>query len=1252
MRFFTPLLCLFMAVISNLFAEGTREMAPNANINIGASVTTDLAALHINHPSYNNFASYTNNDPHSRLYIHIVDPTTECVFLGFSFGHFNETSANPTRVSFQYRIKDPAGNVVFGPVTIPTNSANIQNWSQAFTGPMQINGGGGYNAHEVTSADLMSEGWSGAGDYYVEFLSADDVTGDFLIDFWDITVADCSPVTPVAKLGRIWSYNWSIFAVNDFGFPNRPFNGAFYVCAPDPADPTTAFVTKIDFNGAGFRPAAFNVAFNSFGSMNSGNIEQDRKSRQGVNSTQSEYAIFLNDPIELCKTALVGEVALHGISRCDAGDYCIKFTASIAGQIDILLDFDGADDIFTPGSADVLILYNVSPEEAGSPLCIPWNGLNGLGQPMPEVPGTQIPITISYAQGIYHFPIYDAEFMTVGFRVEAVRPVASIPLLYYDDSDIDVLSGSGEPVVQLEGCNVPCHRWTVFLDAGGFGNLNTINSWWFSQRVIHQDVLLLPAYYTCEILGPQSICQGSTTDIVFNPVIHPSSSAPLEFIVMDWTGPGIVGSNTGETITIAAEGDYQLNVTWLTALGDTCHTSCDYSLAINPPLTETIDTLILQGEVLNINGELYTEAGQYIQTLTNTFGCDSILTINVIVLQTVIHYNLDACWSFMSDGSHMDYSEFTATQPEPLSCADITASIVFREPASMQKHSCTPGVNGSIAMCISSLDTCDYDAGNDASLVFEISISPDPDTSVRVTGLSFFEKAPIEFVWISGDSGVNNYPTLYGLRVLKNGVEIYRREDIPTSLVWSLQDYDFLNDDAFLIEDPATFRFELLPYCLIGNGSPVNAWDIDEIRVTASCAPFEGLNQVISGIVRTPDGQPVKNVTMQLAEKLIITQNRSTATDEDGKYVFENVIERSECHIRTLNNQIDYLNGVSTLDLVHIQRHLLGMKPFDSPYKFVAADANHSNTVSAKDLLELRKLILGIIPKLPTNTSWRFGTADENAHGGYTWGFKETVDIELLRNDFHNADFTAVKIGDVNGDVEVKATGSEIVKRQSDVFSLSVTDQDILKNQPVEVPVTATTAAQLMGMQFALSLQDVESVTFQSGAMEVGVENYLITADGITFSWNHSTGIGINPGQILFTMIITPVHDRFVSSLFTLNNDQLNAEVYTGDELVRMPIDLSIAQPMEIHNSNQLFQNSPNPFSANTNIRFQLEKSGFATIRIFDLSGHVVKEVSGYYERGFQSVEIFNLTASAQGILICQLQGEAFMETVRMVIMN
>jgi hypothetical protein len=68
----------------------------------------------------------------------------------------------------------------------------------------------------------------------------------------------------------------------------------------------------------------------------------------------------------------------------------------------------------------------------------------------------------------------------------------------------------------------------------------------------------------------------------------------------------------------------------------------------------------------------------------------------------------------------------------------------------MNKHSCTPGVNNSIAMCISSNPSCTYLPGDAASLVFELNIIPGADSVVQVSGLNFFEKAPPD---IRGSAG-------------------------------------------------------------------------------------------------------------------------------------------------------------------------------------------------------------------------------------------------------------------------------------------------------------------------------------------------------------------------------------------------------------------------------------------------------------------------------------------------------------------
>lgn len=68
----------------------------------------------------------------------------------------------------------------------------------------------------------------------------------------------------------------------------------------------------------------------------------------------------------------------------------------------------------------------------------------------------------------------------------------------------------------------------------------------------------------------------------------------------------------------------------------------------------------------------------------------------------------------------------------------------------------------------------------------------------------------------------------------------------------------------------------------------------------------------------------------------------------------------------------DPLNGVTTVDLLQISSHILGIQSFESPFQLIAADANNSGSVTTFDIVEIRKLILGVYDLLPNNNSWRY----------------------------------------------------------------------------------------------------------------------------------------------------------------------------------------------------------------------------------------------------------------------------------------
>ncbi len=211
--------------------------------------------------------------------------------------------------------------------------------------------------------------------------------------------------------------------------------------------------------------------------------------------------------------------------------------------------------------------------------------------------------------------------------------------------------------------------------------------------------------------------------------------------------------------------------------------------------------------------------------------------------------DFDECVSF-NGGSQFDYSEFTAAESNFPQCSQISLvspANVYRSNVGGNAHSCTPGIGNSLGMCIDGIPNCNYEAGSVKSLRFNVQVMPGPTGIGSLDGVSFFEKAPEVFDNVLGESGPNNYPQFIGLRVLANGVEIYRQENIQTERSWTIKQFDFSSDPDFRVTVPTVFNFEILPYCPVGNGAQRIIWDIDQLLISGNC------NNIYSGIVSTDD---------------------------------------------------------------------------------------------------------------------------------------------------------------------------------------------------------------------------------------------------------------------------------------------------------------------------------------------------------------------------------------------------------------
>jgi hypothetical protein len=128
----------------------------------------------------------------------------------------------------------------------------------------------------------------------------------------------------------------------------------------------------------------------------------------------------------------------------------------------------------------------------------------------------------------------------------------------------------------------------------------------------------------------------------------------------------------------------------------------------------------------------------------------------------------------------------------------------------------------------------------------------------------------------------------------------------------------------------------------------------------------------ISGQITRLNDSPVSGIVVHLLnwnEGLIAVDT----TDTQGAYAFSGLTTGQEYTIVPQDNQeVSYLQDVSTLDLVIAARIILGIQLPESPFVYVAGDVNSSGSLTTLDLIMMRKLILGIDTIFENSPSVRY----------------------------------------------------------------------------------------------------------------------------------------------------------------------------------------------------------------------------------------------------------------------------------------
>ncbi len=406
----------------------------------------------------------------------------------------------------------------------------------------------------------------------------------------------------------------------------------------------------------------------------------------------------------------------------------------------------------------------------------------------------------------------------------------------------------------------------------------------------------------------------------------------------------------------------------------------------------------------------------------------------------------------------------------------------------------------------------------------------------------------------------------------------------------------------------------------------------------------------IAGNVTTENGVNVEGVEMTL-QSILPEFPKTDMTDTDGHYGFASNPMYVDYNVGGQKND-DYMNGVSTLDLVLIQKHILNLQPLASPYKVIAADVNGDTNVSAIDLIELRKLILGIYTELPSNDSWRFADASQVfGNPSDPFPFVEVINLNNLISDQMNETFVAIKIGDVNGSATANVNAEAVENRSNQSLDFVINDMEVTAGQEITVPVYANNFTKVVGYQYTINLSDARFVDFGKEALNMNASNFGMIADNqITTSWNASNGVSANENDALFTLTLVAEKAGQLSDMIQFGSTVTRAEAYDINGVVAdVTLNFRSGDELIAGGTFELFQNQPNPFKGQTIVGFTLPEAGSATLTIFDVTGKQLNVIRGNYAKGYNSVVLTKDDLKASGVLYYQLESGTNIATRKMI---
>lgn len=377
---------------------------------------------------------------------------------------------------------------------------------------------------------------------------------------------------------------------------------------------------------------------------------------------------------------------------------------------------------------------------------------------------------------------------------------------------------------------------------------------------------------------------------------------------------------------------------------------------------------------------------------------------------------------------------------------------------------------------------------------------------------------------------------------------------------------------------------------------------------------------------------------VQGASVKLIGSDLETMTDESGIFAFPEMSPGGAYSV--VPSKLDHpLNGVSSADLVLMQRHILNIQTFESPYKLIAADVNESGNISAADLIAMRKLILGLSDAFPSGKTWKFIPGNHvflDPQNPWSNPIPEQYDIHNLvgQNDL---DFIGVKLGDLNQSAEMN--GLLGTKRSVEVLSYRVKEGELELIAEEDMDFAALVVEVMIDKKYLelLSLENRQnSMVLNHNYTKGGLLKILLNSPRDVSYKKGDVILNIEFEQNFAAEILAHIDFNQSASEIAFENGSSSAlQIRYGGDAKKMV----------------LKQNTPNPWTSSTAVEMIMPSDEVVTFRILDLSGKEVSRKQIALMKGENSIEIKDTELpSIGGMYFYELSSSLGVESRKMML--